>query len=513
MKNEDKQRLELPDNKLQPSLFFEAVEQSSVAISITDEYANILYANKSFKHITGYEPSEIVGKNESILSDKTTPRIVYETLWGRLSQQKPWSGILVNRRKDHSRYLAELTIAPVLDEKGHTSHYLGMHRDVTDIHRLQQDAINQKALIESVVDSTPVITVVLNQECEVVLDNLSYKTLKADMDGQEPAEAFLSALDVDLSAHLKNIDAEVEFKDREISFDPGNNGLLRWFSCSCTWFRIRNSNADNFFEARKDPYLLLVASEVTQQKRNQEDIRTNALRAVLAEEDLIHSTRETLAGAVYKLQEPLNMIAAAVEVAKRRTNGDDQFLECLQNALQAGTDAITTLQDSIPEDSSELKTHLNINELIREVLSLMTNVMLSQGIVVDWRPTGVLPSILGQESRLRNVFKQLLGNAIDAMCSKGVKKRELKILTAHDSPDYVTVIIEDTGVGIQDDIKTKVFEPFFSTKQGKGKRSGMGLTMVQSAMNDHDGTIKLSNKPGNGCIVTLQIPVAKFQAK
>jgi len=513
VEKEEKQRLEELGKNLSSNLFFEAVEQSSVAISITDEHANILYANKSFKKITGYEPSELIGENESILSDKSTPGIIYETLWGRLSQKKTWSGILVNRRKDQSRYLAELTIAPVLDENGTTSHYLGMHRDVTEIHRLQQESTNQKALIESVVDSTPVITVVLNQLGEVILDNLSYKTLKADMGGVEPATEFLGALNLNMDNLINQLsENEIEFKDREICFDSGGKENLRWFSCSGSWFTSRDVSADNFFDARKDPYLLLVANEITDQKQQQEEIRMNALRAVLAENDLIHSARETLAGAVYKLQEPMNMIAAALEVARRRTNGKDHLLECLQDALQAGTNAIATLEDSMPEDISEHRINININQLIREVLSLLTSTLLAKGIIVEWNPTAVLPNIYGEESRLRNTFKQLLENAIDAVSMSGNSRRELRITSIQDSPDFVSVTIEDSGPGIPDEFKTKIFEPFFTTKQGEGKQAGMGLSMVQSAVNDHNGTISLNNKPDGGCVATLQFPTTKFQA-
>jgi len=514
VENEKKFNLKSLGMTLSANLFFEAVEQSSVAISITDSHANILYANKSFKQITGYDPSEILGENESILSDNTTPKIIYETIWGRLSQKKPWSGILINRRKDNSRYLAELTIAPVLDEKGETCNYLGMHRDVTEIHRLQQESINQKTLIESVVDATPVMTVVLNRQGEVILTNQAYKRLKEDMSNKEPAEEFLGALNESMGNLLDKISKEeTKLDDWEISFDPGGDGNLRWFSCSGSWFRRQDGSADNFFEARKDLYLLLVANEVTDQKFQQEEIRMNALRAMVAEEDLIHSMRETLAGAVYKLQEPLNMIAAALEVAKRRTSGEDHLLQCLQEALQAGQGAMATLQDSIPEDSAELRVHLNINQLMREVLGLLTQTLLSKGIIVDWKPTGVLPNLLGQESRLRNVLKQLMDNAIDAVSTKGNSKRELKITSSHLSPNFVNIAIEDSGPGIPEALRTKIFEPFFSTKNAQGAKAGMGLSMVQSAMNDHNGTFTLSNKAGGGCIATLQFPIAKNQDK
>jgi nitrogen fixation negative regulator NifL len=173
---------------LPPHLFFEAVEQSPVAISITDARATILYANHSFEKVTGYSCEEIIGSNESMLSNKTTPRIVYETLWARITQKKPWSGTLINRRKDGTRYLAELTITPVLNDENETTHYLGIHRDTTDLHSLEKRVGNQKKLIESMVNAAPVVTALLDDMGQVVLDNLEYKKLATDMRNREPAQ-------------------------------------------------------------------------------------------------------------------------------------------------------------------------------------------------------------------------------------------------------------------------------------------------------------------------------------
>ena len=136
-------------------IFRQVVEQAALAISITDGSARILYSNPAFRRVTGYGDDEVAGHNESILSYKVTPKIVYETMWAQLLRQRPWNGLLVNRRKDGSRYLADLTITPVVGDAGETTHYLGMHRDVTEVHRLERQVQNQKALIESVVDAAP----------------------------------------------------------------------------------------------------------------------------------------------------------------------------------------------------------------------------------------------------------------------------------------------------------------------------------------------------------------------
>jgi len=494
-------------------VFFEVVQQSAVAISITDPHANILYANPAFKRVTGYDAEEIIGKNESLLSDKVTPHLVYETMWGRLMQKKSWNGVLVNRRKDGQRYLAELTIAPVTNSEGETTHYLGIHRDVTEMHRLQQEVENKKSLIESVVDSAPVVIALLDASGKRILDNLAYKALAADMSGNDPATECLRTLRESLGDQFeKTLYSDKGLSGREISFHLPGKSEPRWFSCSLIPFKEKDSSADNFFTARKQEYLLLLANEITQIKRQQEDVRLNAMRALMAEQELVQSIRETVAGAIFQLQGPLNLIGAAESMLERRSNGinDEPLMNVLQQALESGQDALNTLRGSMPEAPEEATMPVDINQLLREALSVSTDRLLSRGVVVDWQPTPVLPKLVGKESQLRGMFKQLIDNALDAMDEKSLLRRELNVVTLHPASDVLQVIIEDSGPGIPEDLRVKVFEPFFSTKGKGGKRAGMGLVMVQQIINEHNGTIQFLDVEKGGCKVLIEFPLTSY---
>lgn len=494
---------------LPPQVFFEVVEQSAVAISITDAKANILYANPTFSRVTGYGPHEVVGHNESVLSDRNTPRIIYETMWGRLSQQKPWSGVLVNRRKDGSRYLAELTIAPVLDSAGQTSHYLGMHRDVTDMHRLEQQVHNQKALIESVVDAAPVVVVVLDEDGHVVLDNLAYKALASEMQGRAPSEVFIAAIREQLGDEFDRVRGKAQgFKHHEVLIDGGDAIAPRWYSCSGTWFRERDDSAANFFESRKRTLLLLVASDVTVLKQREEEVRMNALRALLAEDEAVQGIRETLAGAIYQLRQPINLISAATAMLELRElrSGDAALLAALREAREAGECTLTTLSNCMPANNDEPVTLVNLNQLLRDCLSLCTERLLTLGITVDWQPATKLPGFTGRERRLRAMFKQLLDNAIDAMAGYRQSQRELSLGTRYEG-DVITIWVEDSGPGIPPELRLKVFEPFFTTKGAQSRAAGMGLPMVSEVINDHAGTVNIDGTYQKGCRIVVQLPV------
>lgn len=486
-----------------------AVEQSPVAISITDLEANILYTNACFTEVTGYSREEIVGQNESVLSYKSTPLEVYKELWQALLERRRWGGVMVNRRKDGSRYLAELMITPVLNEAGEATHYLGIHRDITEVFALERQVSNQKGLIESVVDSAPAALAVLDSDMNVLLDNQAYKKLAGDMYGQEPASMILDGLAEKNPEFVTMIARQLSFHDLEVACRIQNKGSRRWFSVSGVWFRELPATADAFFSQEKVPYLLLVAHEITELKRQQEEIRSNAMRALMAEDGLMQGMRETLTAAVYQLETPFNMLNAALDMLQRRASKhdmDDSLVTVLNEIREQGMTTIENLRSAIPTSVDVEPVTLNFNQLVHDVLMISTKRLLSAGIVVDWHSSPNLQHILGQEDKLRNMIKLLLDNAIEAIIESDSDSREIHIRT-EDEEGWIKFTLCDSGDGIPEEQRIKVFEPFFSSRNpGKGEHAGMGLTLAQEIVNQHAGTIEIDSEYGEGCCMQIRLP-------
>ncbi len=485
-----------------PRVFREAVAQADIAISITDTRANILYVNPAFERVTGLAAAEAVGKNQSLLSAKATPPGVYAALWQTIGAGEPWNGSLVNRRKDGSEYLADLLITPVLDADGKVGNFLGIHRDVTEMHRLECRVNNQKALIESVVDSAPVAIALLDGEDCVVLDNHEYKKLMGDLGMTEPASVILDAVRADMGHGLGPArDGTQAFADREIRIEQPGGKPPRWFSCTGTWVKSVDEGADAFFGHRDSIYLLLIAKEITQQRAQQEKARIAALQATMAEENRVSGLRESLSAALFQMEGPLNVLASVVAMQERRGK-HDPTAAALAAALRAGQTALDTLQRAIPERSAETATAANINELLRDVLDLVTVRLLAAGITVNWKPQAVLPAVQAYPVRLRALFKALIDNALEALNAKGWRVRELTV-TTRSLPGSVEIIVADSGPGIPPELHLKAFEPFFSTKPN---HAGTGLAMAQQVATDHGGTIEIGEGHTGGCRMRIVLP-------
>jgi len=487
----------LPD-----SIFYQVVQQSAVATSVTDLHANILYANPAFSLVTGYELEDVVGKNESLLSDQHTPKLVYKALWSRLQQKKSWSGVLINRRKNGKRYLADLTIAPVFDAQGEVTHFLGMHRDVTESLQLEKQVHNQKALIESVVNVAPMAIAVLDDNGKVEIDNLEYKTLMADLNHVEPAQYVLDQIG-EITGKNKTQKLR-DFNLLEVKLHSSRWKKPRWFSCSGTWFEESVDRTELFFESTQSQHLLLVMRDITEKKEQALNAERQTMHAILAEQSLVRVLREILSGVSYQLQEPMNVLEAVINIHHHKEEKSGLIL-ALEQTLQTGKQALNTLQAIRPSLEEEARQAVDLNLLLQEVLSISRSQLKEERIAITSHYDETLPTMLGQPWQLRGVLKQLLDNAIDAVNSPTINHKEINLKTdCHDG--MIKLLICDSGPGVSQAYDSQLFEPFFTTKS-RDQHVGMGLTTAQSVIHEHDGLIWLDQSHMGGTCVHIQFPI------
>jgi two-component system cell cycle sensor histidine kinase/response regulator CckA len=123
-----------------------------------------------------------------------------------------------------------------------------------------------------------------------------------------------------------------------------------------------------------------------------------------------------------------------------------------------------------------------------------------------------LPRVAGDADRLQQVLINLLLNAVQAMpeggslvVETGVVHRARPGLEGGAEQDFVTVAVADTGTGIPADIKDKIFDPFYTTKEGQGG-TGLGLAVCSGIVKEHDGWIDVEDAPSGGSVFRIYVP-------
>ncbi|GGA76796.1 hypothetical protein GCM10011369_18390 [Neiella marina] len=481
------------------------VEQAPMAISITDLQAKIVYVNEGFSRITGYQTDEVIGCNHSMLSYRTTPSQIYQSLWNTITEGNCWQGRLINRRKTGERYLADVTISPIRDDAGNITHFMGMHRDVTESHAISTRLNNQNTVVEAVLNAAPVAIALLDDENKVVLDNLAYKALAADFDN-EPAYEVLTRLKQQLGTDaIRKLMSANYAEGHSVSVDMKRQQDQRWFSCRLSAIAVNDSDVDGYFQPKAQQHLILAITEYTREKRHIEQQRISELQRSTAESEMLHAMQETLHAAIHQMQGPINMIEAAVNMMCQTTK-QCPGIDAMEEALRTGANSVEELKNALPERPQEALQPVNVNQLIHDISAMATERLLGRSIPLQLSLTATLPSINGQPSRLRVALKQLLDNAIDAIDYAKSANRQILISTFVDH-DEVVVTFDDTGPGVDKARKLRIFQPFVSTKPAtSGGCRGIGLSIVQQVINEHSGTVDIHSAELGGCRVRVVLP-------
>jgi signal transduction histidine kinase len=181
--------------------------------------------------------------------------------------------------------------------------------------------------------------------------------------------------------------------------------------------------------------------------------------------------------------------------AIRETN---KLIESIKNGTKRTTEIVRGLRTFSRLDEDILKI-ADIHDGLDSTLILLHNKYKNRIEVV--KNYGDIPQIECYPGQLNQVFMNLLSNAVDAIDDKGIITISTSI-----SDSFITVSIKDTGQGIPENIREKIFDPFYTTK-GVGKGTGLGLSISQSIIEKHKGNIILKSETGIGTEFIISIPV------
>ena len=149
----------------------QAVEQGPVAVVITDRHNNIEYVNPAFMRSTGYDVQDVIGRNPRFLASGKTDRRSYDEMWQNLAEGRVWHGEFINRRSDGSEYIASVTMSPIRQSDGLTTHYLCMEEDISMRRAMDNALRRERARVQTYLDSMNSLLMSLDGRGNVVMMN------------------------------------------------------------------------------------------------------------------------------------------------------------------------------------------------------------------------------------------------------------------------------------------------------------------------------------------------------
>jgi two-component system, NtrC family, sensor histidine kinase HydH len=233
------------------------------------------------------------------------------------------------------------------------------------------------------------------------------------------------------------------------------------------------------------------------QKRTQEKLR---LEEELSRSKHMSSLGEMVSGISHEIRNPLGIIRSSAELLKKK---------------MASFDPSNTIPDIIVEESGRLNniitdflnfakpkrpdfTICHVEEILEKNIKYLSAQTKSQGYIIKKHNDNNLPEIMADFDMLYQAFLNLLINAIQAMQNGGTIYVKI-----NSTGNAVTILIEDEGEGIPDNLAEKIWDPFFTTKE---KGTGLGLVIVKNIIEAHEGSIELENRSVGGVRAKVTLP-------
>jgi signal transduction histidine kinase len=207
------------------------------------------------------------------------------------------------------------------------------------------------------------------------------------------------------------------------------------------------------------------------------------------------------AGLAHELRNPLNTVSMLMYAMGQDMSAGSAFADDVE-IVQSELARMSLLIEQFLEFARPRPPHFQrerIEEVMEETLLLIGPEARTRGIRVvrDWSKD--LPPVWADGTQIKQVFLNLLLNAMQAMNHGGT----LTVRIAVSGGSLLTAIM-DEGEGISPEVRAKLFEPFFSTKQGG---TGLGLSISQRIIEGHNGRLRLSSEPGAGTSVIIRLPL------
>ncbi|KAA3631685.1 MAG: PAS domain S-box protein [Proteobacteria bacterium] len=479
----------------------QAIEATGLGVMITtglNDDCRLIDVNRAFETLTGYDKSEVLGKNPRFLRGDGTPDAASRPIRVALAEGEPLRIVLLNYRKSGEPFWNELSIAPVFDAARRAVNFVGIVNDVTD-------RVESEERTRTMADALPVLLAYFDKDDHCRMVNRTFEEWferhASQIIGKRRSELLSPESFAD---YMANIQAAGGF-DREVVYQTR---------------RVYPDGKDRQVEVHHVPQFDTVGQVAGYYTMVLDTTERERTRELLAQSRKLDSIGQLSGGIAHDFNNLLSVIQGNLQLLSRKApDGLDapnrKYIGSALDAVSRGSDLTRRLLAFSRRQKLETSV-LNVGEHLREMKNLLERAI-GEHIELTTRFDDDLPNIEGDLSQFENAILNLVVNARDAMQAGGTLFIETRSITMAPGCDafapgmnpgeHVLVVVRDTGKGMTEKEQHHAFEPFYSTKES-GKGTGLGLASVFGFVKQSGGHVALQSEVGVGTSVYLYFPVS-----
>jgi PAS domain S-box-containing protein len=469
-------------------LFLQSVfDEMPELVAVIDKNNKLIKVNAGFSQFTGFTPDEAKGKicvelfADTELVD-TCPRAI-QSINDVLKTGRPRTFIWES--PPPNEVLWEVTHTPILDQDGNPQEVLSTWHPITDEAILQRRIESAELRFKSFIDSAHDWISVKDLDGRYIIVNKiiaqSFNLEPEDFVGKKPSEV----LPPELAEMVADHDNQVIRDDSHQSFTEivpigGREQHFQTNRFPLKDFRGRTKGVCTIMRN--------LTSEIT-------------LRSQLEQAGKLAAIGKLAAGVAHEINNPLTGVLAYAEDLLAETPEDNPHHDDLKVIIRETLrcrDIVKNLLDFSRQENPKLEK-LNLNKVVDQTLALVKKLPEFRNIEMTRQHYVNIPGIQGDPHQLQQVLLNFMLNAAEAMKGQG----KIGVITKYDKrQNKCIIVVEDNGPGIPENLKDKIFEPFFSTKG----TNGLGLAVSWGIIERHLGTIEVDRSESGGASFSIIFP-------
>ena len=479
-------------------------QQAPAGIFLFDQDLRVTECNDQFLSLLHSVREAVIGSHLSMLKEPEIQPAIEAALAGR---EGSYEGPFTLTTASGCSWVA-LSTAPLWDENRQIKSGIGLAVDISERKRAEAQLRESEERFRRVFEESPLGMALVGKDYHFVKVNSAL----CNMVGYSEA-ALLQMSFVDIT-HPDDLQADVEIAARLFRGEIGFYQLRKRYVKKNREIIWINLTASLIRDREHEPvYGLAMIEDITEVRRNQEEgLARQKLESIgILAGGIAHDFNNLMGGILVE--------AELVEADLFAGSSPLEELHRIKESAIRGAEIVQQLMIYAGQDQTNLVEPVDLSRLVGEMLELL-KVSLSKRAVLNTNLDNSLPAAWGNAPQIRQLVMNLVINASEAI---GEKEGVIQVTTARATigqgslanaalaaqHEYVQLEVSDTGCGMTEETRAKIFDPFFTSKfAGRG----LGLAVVQGIVRDHGGAIDVVSAPGHGATFRVSLPCTSEKA-
>lgn len=456
----------------------------------------ILYVNEAFSKMTGYQSDDVLGKTPRILQGPKTSEAMRANIRAALASWQPFRGELLNYAKDGSEFWVDLSITPLINEKGWVTHWIAIQRDVSDRKAAELVLQRQAHIINQIHDS------VLTTDLRGVITSWNkgaerrFGFRNEEIIGQN--FSVLCTNEQDTFFQNQVIQPLLRKGEHEVELEmlaQNQDGFSAHLSLSV----MKDEEGESIG-------MIAYIMDISDRKQAEAEILKNLEK----EQELNELRTRFITMVSHEYRTPLATILSSLELLEyyghRSTEQEkEEYFQQIRISIQRMTDLLNdvlTIEESEAGKFTFNPVPINLRQFCQDLATeLQGNIKTEHRILLSIE--GQCSQAQMDEKLMRHIFSNLISNAVKYSPQGGTIRFEVIC-----QDPIATFCVQDRGIGIPSEAIQNLFQSFFRANNvGNIAGTGLGLSIVKRFVEIHAGSISVESQLGSGTTFVVALPL------